>query len=101
VPGSSSADADPAEADANELDADELDTENADVVRRRVVGMNKQLMIGIGALLVLMGGLWAGQGLGLIGGSPMTDETLWAIIGPIVSLAGVVLVALGARRAKD
>ncbi len=60
--------------------------------------MSKQLLIGLGAMFVLMGGLWAGQGLGFIGGSPMTDQTLWAVIGPLVALAGLALVVLGLRR---
>lgn len=60
--------------------------------------MSKQLLVGLGALLVLLGGLWAGQGLGFIGGSPMTDETLWAVVGPVVALVGVVMVVAGLRK---
>ncbi|CUR60496.1 conserved exported hypothetical protein [metagenome] len=59
--------------------------------------MSKQLLVGLGALLVLVGALWTGQGVGLIGGSAMTDETLWAVVGPIVALGGAAMVLTGAR----
>src|SRR5665648_814371 len=45
--------------------------------------MNKNLQAGLGALMVLVGLLWTLQGLGKVGGSPMTGVTLWSVIGPI------------------
>jgi hypothetical protein len=57
-------------------------------------------MLVLGAALVLMGLLWTGQGLGWIGGSPMTGVSLWAVLGPLVALAGVVLVVRGSRRVE-
>ncbi len=60
--------------------------------------MNKPLLSGVGALLVLMGGIWTGQGLGYINGSFMTGSTVWAVIGPIVALAGIAMVVAGSRR---
>lgn len=45
-----------------------------------------------------MGLLWTGQGLGWIGGSPMTGVTLWAVLGPLAALVGVVLIVRGTRR---
>ena len=35
----------------------------------------------IGIVLVLVGGLWALQGLGVVGGSAMTGSTAWLVIG--------------------
>ncbi len=61
--------------------------------------MNRSLSLVLGAVLVLIGALWTGQGLGWIGGSAMTGVTLWAIIGPLVALGGVALVVRGARKA--
>lgn len=55
-------------------------------------------MVVAGAVLVLLGLLWTGQGLGWIGGSPMTGVTVWAIVGPLVALLGVLLAVRGARR---
>jgi len=52
----------------------------------------------VGLVLVLLGLVWAAQGVGWLQGSPMTGETLWAVVGPVVALAGVALVVVGARR---
>lgn len=62
--------------------------------------MNKQLLVGIGALLVVIGALWTGQGLGWIGGSAMSDVVIWAVIGPIVALIGVALAVVGLRTGR-
>lgn len=59
--------------------------------------MKKPLLIGAGALLVLVGVLWTLQGLGYLGGSAMTGVTLWAVLGPVLALVGVVMVAVGLR----
>jgi len=49
--------------------------------------MNKNLQTGLGVLLAMMGLIWTLQGLGVIqSSSPMTGETLWVVIGPIVAL---------------
>ena len=54
--------------------------------------MNKSVRVGLGVLLVLMGLTFTLQGLGYLKGSQMTDQTLWAIIGPIVALGGLALI---------
>jgi hypothetical protein len=54
----------------------------------------------LGALLVLMGGIWFLQGINILPGSFMTGQIRWAIYGGIAMLAGiVVLVAANRRRA--
>ena len=58
----------------------------------------KWVLLVIGVLLVLTGILWTLQGLDVVGGSAMSGVTLWAIIGPIVAVVGLVLAILGARR---
>jgi hypothetical protein len=60
--------------------------------------MSGPLRIGLGILLVLVGALWTLQGLGVVGGSVMSGVTLWAIIGPLVVLAGIALIVTGRRR---
>jgi hypothetical protein len=60
--------------------------------------MSGPLRIGLGILLVLVGALWTLQGLGVVGGSAMSGVTLWAIIGPLVVLAGIALIVTGRRR---
>lgn len=60
--------------------------------------MRTTVLIGVGAVLILLGATWTLQGLGYIGGSVMSGVTLWAVIGPIVALAGLVTALLGIRR---
>ncbi|MCE7007144.1 hypothetical protein LWC34_30630 [Kibdelosporangium philippinense] len=60
--------------------------------------MSKWLPIVLGILLILVGGVWTGQGLGYITGSFMTGERLWTSIGLVCVAAGVVLIVWAARR---
>jgi hypothetical protein len=55
-------------------------------------------LIIVGIVVAAFGTLWALQGFGVIGGSPMSNTTTWSIIGPIVALIGIVIAAGGARR---
>ncbi|HET8960427.1 hypothetical protein [Nocardioides sp.] len=63
----------------------------------------KALAAGIGALMILVGVVWTLQGLGYLGGSSMTGDEKWAIIGPAVAGIGVALawVAFRGRRSAD
>jgi hypothetical protein len=45
----------------------------------------------IGAVLVLTGAVWIGQGTNIIQGSSMTGSAFWAIAGAFCVLAGLVL----------
>jgi hypothetical protein len=58
-------------------------------------------IVGLGVVVALFGLLWALQGFGVVGGSPMSNTTTWSIIGPIVVVVGVVIAATGARRRKS
>jgi hypothetical protein len=58
--------------------------------------MNKGLVI-VGGLLVLAGVTFGLQGMGVLGGSAMSGQTLWAVLGPVIAVAGVVLVLRGLR----
>jgi hypothetical protein len=53
----------------------------------------------IGVVLVLTGLVWIGQGVGAIGGSFMTGDPLWAVIGAVCVFLGAALL-LGARRIR-
>jgi hypothetical protein len=55
------------------------------------------LAMSLGLLLVVLGAVWALQGLGYVKGSVMTGVSAWAIAGPIVALAGLVLIVIGVR----
>jgi hypothetical protein len=54
----------------------------------------------IGILVFLMGALWTLQGLDVVGGSAMSGVTLWAIVGPIVAIVGLVLIGVGLRKPR-
>ena len=41
-----------------------------------------------GVVCVLIGLVWIGQGLGLLKGSAMTDQSMWAIIGAVLVVVG-------------
>jgi len=52
----------------------------------------------IGVVLCLVGALWVGQGVGWIGGSFMSGQAVWAVIGVIAVLFGVALLRSPNRR---
>jgi len=54
-----------------------------------------------GLLALVLGALWTLQGLNLLGGSVMSGVTLWAIIGPVVAVAGLILIIIGVRKRKS
>ncbi|RSM80374.1 hypothetical protein DMH04_30025 [Kibdelosporangium aridum] len=62
--------------------------------------MSKWLPIVLGVLLILVGGVWTGQGLGYITGSFMTGERLWTSIGLVCVAGGIVLIIWAARRRR-
>ncbi|WP_159606652.1 hypothetical protein [Agromyces humi] len=60
--------------------------------------MSKPVLITIGVIVALLGLLFTLQGLGVVGGSAMSGSTLWAVLGPIIAIVGIVLVVLGLRK---
>lgn len=50
------------------------------------------LLLVLGVVLVGVGVVWTLQGVGVLGGSPMTGVAVWAVIGPIVALAGLLVI---------
>ena len=59
--------------------------------------MRQVLLAVVGVAAVLAGLVWTLQGLGYVGGSFMSGATVWAIIGPVVALAGLVLIIIASR----
>jgi hypothetical protein len=51
----------------------------------------------IGALAVLVGGVWIGQGAGFIKGSFMTGSPTWLAIGLLCLVVGLFLIFLSVR----
>jgi hypothetical protein len=62
--------------------------------------MSKPVLITIGVVVALLGLLFTLQGLGVVGGSAMSGSALWAVLGPIIAIIGIVLVAFGLRRGR-
>lgn len=59
--------------------------------------MKNGLLGVLGALIALAGIIWTLQGLGFIGGSVMSGKTVWAVIGPLVAIAGAAMMVAGMR----
>jgi alkyl sulfatase BDS1-like metallo-beta-lactamase superfamily hydrolase len=59
--------------------------------------MRNALLIAVGGLIMVAGVIWALQGFGVLGGSFMSGDSVWAIIGPLAALAGLGIAALGVR----
>jgi len=60
--------------------------------------MTRPVRVIVGVLVLLVGALGTLQGLGYVGGSAMSGNTLWAVIGPIVAVAGLGLALSRPRR---
>ena len=58
----------------------------------------RPLPIALGAIMVVVGAIWTFQGLGYLEGSPMTDQSIWAILGPLLAGLGVALLLVAVRR---
>lgn len=54
-------------------------------------------LIVLGGLMVVMGGTWLLQGVGILPGSFMTGQSFWAVVGALVLVAGAALCYFGAR----
>ena len=59
----------------------------------------RPLRVLLAVVLLLVGLLWIGQGTGLVGGSVMTDQPVWAVIGIVFIAAAALLGLTGRRRA--
>jgi hypothetical protein len=59
------------------------------------------VLTAVGVIATIAGVTWALQGFGVIGGSFMSGNSVWAIIGPIVAVVGLLLTAIGIRRARS
>jgi hypothetical protein len=58
------------------------------------------IRVAIGVVLLIVGGVWIGQGVGWIHGSFMTGEALWAVIGAACVAIGVWLLSTAVRSSR-
>ena len=54
-------------------------------------------IIGVGVVVALFGLLFTLQGVGMVGGSPMSNTTTWSVLGPLIMLGGLVVAVVGWR----
>jgi hypothetical protein len=59
--------------------------------------MLSRLLIALGVLATIAGVIFALQGFGALGGSVMSGSSLWAALGPLIAVAGLVTVGVGLR----
>jgi len=60
--------------------------------------MLRAVVIVVGALVALFGLLFTLQGIGVVGGSPMSNTTTWSVLGPIIAVVGIAIAYFGWRR---
>jgi hypothetical protein len=60
--------------------------------------MKRALFAAVGALIALAGTIWTLQGIGILRGSVMSGKALWAVIGPLATIAGVLMIVGSMRR---
>ncbi|HKT00703.1 MAG TPA: hypothetical protein VJT31_14325 [Rugosimonospora sp.] len=58
------------------------------------------IVVVVGALAVILGLVWTLQGLDVLGGSAMSGHSIWAVVGPVVAVIGLVLLYAGVRSAR-
>ena len=59
--------------------------------------MKGWLPMALGLLAVVLGAVWTLQGLDVLEDSVMSGQSIWTIVGPIVLVAGLVLIVIGVR----
>ena len=57
--------------------------------------------LAIAILMALIGLVWIGQGTGFIGGSAMSNQAIWALIGAVLVAGAVALVWRGRSVARS
>ena len=68
------------------------------IVNNRV---GRIILIVVGALALIIGLVWVGQGSNLIPGGLMAGSSMWLTIGLIVGIVGIVLLVFGIRRPRN
>jgi uncharacterized membrane protein HdeD (DUF308 family) len=56
-----------------------------------------RVLFALGGLFLIVGVIWLGQGVGIIGGSFMTGDAVWAVIGALCIFVGAFLIRTGFR----
>jgi hypothetical protein len=79
-----------------------MNPDGEDRAAKGAEGRMRWVLLILGGLMVLMGGVWTLQGIGILPGSFMTGQTFWAVAGLLTLVAGAALcyaaTRLGSRR---
>jgi len=59
--------------------------------------MGRIILLIVGIAVTAFGVLFALQGFGVVGGSPMSNTMTWSILGPIIALIGIGIAFAAAR----
>jgi hypothetical protein len=59
--------------------------------------MLSRVLISVGVLATIAGAIFALQGFGVLGGSAMSGSSVWATLGPLIALGGLLAVGTGLR----
>ena len=61
----------------------------------------KMMLVVAGGLIAVAGLVFTLQGVGQIGGSFMSGSTIWAVIGPVIAVAGLTVAGFGLLRRRS
>jgi hypothetical protein len=62
--------------------------------------MKKGLLIVAGVLVALAGVVFTLQGLNVMGSSAMSGQTIWAVLGPVIAIIGLIVATFGVRQGR-
>jgi hypothetical protein len=62
--------------------------------------MLSRLLIAVGMVATIAGVIFALQGFDVLGGSVMSGSSVWAALGPLIALAGLLAIGTGLRRRR-
>jgi hypothetical protein len=60
----------------------------------------RRWLVGGGVLLHLLGTIWILQGMNVLGGSRMTGDPFWAVVGGVLIAIGTLLMVVSLRRGR-
>jgi hypothetical protein len=62
--------------------------------------MKKGVLIIVGVLVALAGVAFTLQGLNVMSSTAMSGKTLWAVLGPVIAIIGLVVAGAGVRQGR-
>jgi hypothetical protein len=63
--------------------------------------MINRVLVAAGIVAIVAGVTFALQGFGVMGGSVMSGNSVWAVLGPLIALAGLLTLVAAIRRLRS